>query len=332
MTDHAAFRHRHPSRRIGAARGCSAYVSEHAFRRRARLPAPPRRAASLRPRYAAGPRTARSSSRRAGNLTHGVIARVLEGLLIALTVALAARRAHALSFGGAAAAVVVGSLAVAAGWPWGALLIAYFAASIILSRIRGAEKAQRTGDVVAKGGARDAFQVIANGGLFAVTALAGASLESESTAAGMLTAAALGALAASTADTWATEIGSLATRPPRSILTWRPVAPGTSGGVNVTGILAMLAGAAFIAYAARALSIAVPVLAVMLGGFLGAIADSVVGATLQDRRWCDTCQKSTERMIHGCGTPTRHAGGITLVDNDLVNLIATFAGAAIAAL
>jgi hypothetical protein len=37
-------------------------------------------------------------------------------------------------------------------------------------------------------------------------------------------------------------------------------------------------------------------------------------------------------MIHGCGTPTRHAGGITLVDNDLVNLIATFAGAAIAAL
>jgi uncharacterized membrane protein len=36
--------------------------------------------------------------------------------------------------------------------------------------------------------------------------------------------------------------------------------------------------------------------------------------------------------VHGCGTATRHAGGITLVDNDLVNLIATFAGAGIAAL
>ena len=261
-----------------------------------------------------------------------MIARALEGLLVALTVALAAQRAHALSFGGAAAAVVVGSLAVAAGWPWGALLIAYFVASIVLSRIRGAEKAQRTGDVVAKGGARDAFQVVANGGLFAAAALAGASLDPSSIAAGVLTAAALGALAASTADTWATEIGSLATRPPRSILTWRPVAPGTSGGVNLLGMLAMLAGAAFIAYLARVLSIAVPVLAVVLGGFLGAIADSVVGATLQDRRWCDTCQKSTERMIHSCGTPTRHAGGITLVDNDLVNLIATFSGAAIAAL
>ena len=40
--------------------------------------------------------------------------RVVAGLLIALTVALAARRAGALSIGGAAAAVVVGALAVAA--------------------------------------------------------------------------------------------------------------------------------------------------------------------------------------------------------------------------
>jgi uncharacterized protein (TIGR00297 family) len=260
-----------------------------------------------------------------------VIERALAGLLVAGTVALAARRAHALSLGGATAAVVVGAVAVAAGWAWGALLIAYFVASIALSRLRGAEKSQRTGDVVAKGGARDAFQVVANGGLFAVTALAGASLASDSLAARTLTAAALGALAASTADTWATEIGSLATRPPRSILTWRPVAPGTSGGVNVPGILAMIAGAAFIAFGARALAIDVPVGPVVFGGFLGAIADSVVGATLQDRRWCDTCQKSTERLVHGCGTTTRHAGGITVVDNDLVNLIATFAGATVAA-
>ena len=260
-----------------------------------------------------------------------MIERALAGLVVAGTVALAARRAHALSFGGSAAAVVVGVAAVSAGWEWGALLITYFVASIVLSRVRGAEKAQRTGDVVAKGGARDAFQVLANGGLFTVTALVGAALAPGSAAERTLTAAALGALAASAADTWATEIGSLASRPPRSILTWRPVAPGTSGGVNVLGMLAMVAGAAFIAYGGRALSIEVPIAAVVVGGFLGAIADSVVGATLQDRRWCDTCQKSTERLIHGCGTATRHAGGITLVDNDLVNLIATFAGAAIAA-
>jgi uncharacterized protein (TIGR00297 family) len=234
--------------------------------------------------------------------------------------------------GGATAAVAIGVIAVAAGWGWGALLIAYFVVSIALSRLRGAEKAQRTGDVVAKGGARDAFQVVANGGLFAVAALAAAVITPDSSLARTLGAAALGALAASAADTWATEIGSLATRPPRSILTWRPVAPGTSGGVNLLGMLAMVAGAAFVAFGGRALAIEVPILAVVLAGFLGAIADSIVGATLQDRRWCDNCQKSTERMVHGCGTPTRHAGGLTVVDNDLVNLIATFAGAAIAAL
>ena len=261
-----------------------------------------------------------------------MIVRALAGLLVAGTVALAARRAHALSAGGAAAAVLVGTAAVAAGWAWGALLVAYFIASIALSRLRAAEKAQRTGDVVAKGGARDAFQVIANGGLFAVAAVAGAALPPEWGAGRTLAAGALGALAASAADTWATEVGSMASRPPRSILTGRPVAPGTSGGVNLLGMSAMVAGAAFVAYGGRALSLDVPIAAVVLGGFLGAIADSVVGATLQDRRWCDTCQKSTERLVHGCGTATRHAGGITLVDNDLVNLIATFAGAAIAAL
>ena len=54
-------------------------------------------------------------------------------------------------------------------------------------------------------------------------------------------------------------------------------------------MLAMVAGAAFIACGGRALSIEVPVVAVIWAAFVGAIADSVVGATLQDRRWCDTC-------------------------------------------
>jgi len=229
------------------------------------------------------------------------------------------------------AAVVVGAAAVSAGWAWGVLLIAYFVLSIALSRLRSEEKKARTSGVVEKGGARDAIQVAANGGVFALVALAAATVET-GVVGRTLTAAALGALAASAADTWATEIGSLASRPPRSILTLRPVPAGTSGGVNLIGMLAMVAGATFVAAGGRALAIDAPAIAVIVGGFSGAIADSVVGATLQDRRWCDTCQTSTERAVHGCGTATRHAGGITAVDNDLVNLIATIAGAAVAAL
>ncbi|MEO8560868.1 MAG: DUF92 domain-containing protein [bacterium] len=261
-----------------------------------------------------------------------VIVRVAAGLLIACTVALAAAKAHALSRAGTIAAVVIGTLAVTAGWAWGALLIGYFAASLALSRLRAAEKAQRTGSVVAKGGARDAVQVLANGGLFAAAALiATLPLLTESEGA-LLAVVALGALAASAADTWATEIGSLASRPPRSIISWRRVTPGTSGGVNLLGITAMVIGASFIALAARALLIEAPIAPVVIGGVGGALADSIVGATLQDRRWCDTCQTSTERAVHSCGTTTRHAGGLTAMDNDIVNLIATVAGGAIAAL
>jgi uncharacterized protein (TIGR00297 family) len=260
-----------------------------------------------------------------------VIGRALTGLLIAGAVALAAQRAHALSLPGVIAAIAIGTLAVSAGWAWGALLIAYFIVSIALSRIRGEEKVQRTGDVVEKGGARDAVQVIANGGLFAAAAVITTVSSLSVGATAVVVAVALGALAASAADTWATEIGSLAARPPRSIITWRPVPPGTSGGVNLIGIAAMVAGGAFVALGARLLSIDAPVLAVTVGGVSGALADSVVGATMQDRRWCDTCQKSTERSVHSCGTTTRHAGGLPIMGNDLVNLIATVVGGGVAA-
>ncbi|MEO6528592.1 MAG: DUF92 domain-containing protein [Gemmatimonadaceae bacterium] len=260
-----------------------------------------------------------------------MIGRALAGLLVASLVALAARRAHALSLAGMLAAISIGTMAVTAGWSWGALLIAYFAVSLALSRLRSAEKAVRTGDVVAKGGARDAIQVLANGGLFAAAAIVATSTTLSVSAEALVAAIALGALAASAADTWATEIGSLATRPPRSIVTGRQVPPGTSGGVNAIGIAAMVAGSAFVALGARALSIDAPVLAVTIGGVCGALADSVVGATMQDRRWCEICGTSTERTVHSCGATTRHAGGLAVMDNDAVNLVATLVGGAVAA-
>ena len=150
--------------------------------------------------------------------------RVAAGLALALVVALAARRARSLSPSGATAAVVVGTSAVAAGWAYGALLIAYFVASSALSRWRAAEKTRRTDAVVEKGGERDARQVLANGLAFAACAL-GTLVTSPRAAAAWGTAAA-GALAAAAADTWATEIGTLSSRPPRSVLTGRVVPAG----------------------------------------------------------------------------------------------------------
>jgi uncharacterized protein (TIGR00297 family) len=259
-----------------------------------------------------------------------LLTRVFLGFVAALGIAVAARRARALSRSGADAAVVVGTAAAAAGWSWGALLILYFVVSSALSRAGAAEKDRRTRGVVAKGGARDAIQVVANGGVFALCAL-GALIAAPPMARVFATAAA-GALAAATADTWATEIGTLVGGTPRALLSLREVPAGTSGALSAAGSAAMLAGALAVALVARWLELTDAVAAVALAGVTGALVDSLLGATLQERRWCDACSRATERPVHDCGAATRRIGGLGAIDNDAVNLAATLAGAAVAAL
>ena len=243
-------------------------------------------------------------------------------------IALVARRAHALSPSGAVAAVAVGTLCVAAGWSWGALLIAFFVVSTALSRFGRAEKAARTAGIVAKGGARDARQVLANGGFFTLAAVGSLVAPAALAAA----AAGAGALAAATADTWGTEVGTLARRPPRLVTTGRPVAPGTSGAVTLGGTVASVAGALLVAaLAALAGWGAGAALGAFAGGLAGAAADTVLGATLQARRHCPRCDSPTERTIHGCGAPTRLVGGLPWFDNDGVNLASGLLGVAVGA-
>jgi len=253
-----------------------------------------------------------------------VLTRLLLGALVAIVVAVLARRAHSLTPLGAVAATVVGTSSIAAGWDWGVLLIAFFVSSTALSRFREPTKAARTEGMLEKGGERDAAQVLANGGVFAAAALA-----SLTAAADWRQCAALGAgaLAASASDTWATEIGTLVGAEPRSIVTLRRVSPGTSGGVTAAGTLAALAGAAFVAVVAWALRWPLAVVgAVLAGGVLGSTIDSVLGATVQAQRWCDHCAKGTERRRHDCGTPTRLARGVGWLENDAVNLLSSAAG------
>lgn len=253
---------------------------------------------------------------------------LIVALALAAGVALLALRARALSRSGAAAAMVVGTLAAAAGWRWAALLIVFFLSSSALSRWRADAKARRTAGIVEKGGRRDAWQVLANGGVFAVAALGQLALPH---ATGWWLAGA-GALAAAAGDTWATEIGTLEGGTPRSLLTWRPLPVGASGGVTLVGTLGGVAGALLIALlAAVGTAASRPVaLAVLAGGVAGTLADSLLGATGQARRWCPRCQVLTEQSVHVCGTPTRHAGGLRWMTNDVVNLLATVVGAAVA--
>ena len=262
--------------------------------------------------------------------TAAIALRAVIGLIVATGIAVVARRAGSLSTSGALAAILTGTVSTAAGGQWGALLVAYFVAATLLSRLGRQRKEALTSTVVAKGGPRDATQVIANGGVYAAC-LAVAAFAADRTSI-LLDVAALGALAASSADTWATELGTLYGAAPRSLRNFKPLPPGTSGAVSAIGCIAMCAGAFFIAMGARLLGLAHTAAVVAVAGVAGALADSLLGATLQERRWCATCAIATERRVHDCGAETSLRGGFRWMDNDVVNLVATVVGAAVAAL
>ena len=255
------------------------------------------------------------------------LVRAIAGGVIAVVVSIVARRTRSLSDGGAVAAAIVGTLTIAAGWSWGLLLSSFFVTASTLSKLGARRKAELVGSVTQKGGERDAMQVLSNGGLFAVAALGHLLFPSP-----FWYATGIGALAASTADTWATEVGTLSAREPVSIVSRKKVAPGTSGGVTAIGSVAGAAGALFIAAGAVLAHWPVPFAAVALGGMAGALADSFLGATVQARRWCDVCATPTERLAHSCGTATRHAGGLAGLDNDAVNAVCSAVGALVAIL
>jgi uncharacterized protein (TIGR00297 family) len=256
-----------------------------------------------------------------------LIERALAGVLLAGALAFGARAARSLSLSGAVAAVVVGTTATVAGWPWAIVLIVFFVTSSALSKFRHAAREARIHDIVEKGDERDAIQVLANGGVFATAALAGATTGNP-----IWSAMAMGALAAAASDTWATEIGTLVGRPPRSVVSSKPLPAGTSGGVTLPGTLASLAGAAFIAVVATVAGTGTPVGAVFVGGVAGSFADSLAGATVQERRWCDACARGTERRVHTCGSATRVVGGVPGARNDFVNIVCTIVGGIVAAL
>lgn len=262
--------------------------------------------------------------------TMSLVVRAVIGAVAAMVIALVAYRARSLSGSGAIAAAVVGTVAAAAGWSWAALLIVYFISSTLLSRLGRQRKVEHTTGMIEKPGARDGWQVLSNGLVFSIAAVLATVTNSTE---GLLGAAAAGALAASAADTWATEVGTLVGHTPRSILTGRKLAVGQSGGVTLAGSLASLAGAAFVALAAVGLGWAGGTfLGILVGGILGSVADSVVGAVFQRRLWCDACGELTEMSIHDCGTASRPAGGLSFVGNDLVNLLATLVGALVASM
>jgi uncharacterized protein (TIGR00297 family) len=205
------------------------------------------------------------------------------GLALAITVsfallALALRgvnRSGALA-GGAACLL----LFIAAGPPAFATLVTLFLLTWAATRF-GFRRKQELGLSERREG-RNAAQVLANLGVAATCAVLAASTRH----AGWLLAM-VGALAEAATDTVASEIGQTSRSSSRLITTWQPVPSGTDGGITLMGTLAgTVAGLSVGGVAVAAGMIPVQELWIpTTAGIIGMLADSFLGATLQQQRW-----------------------------------------------
>lgn len=239
-----------------------------------------------------------------------------------------ARWARALNHTGFLAAGFVGGIITAAGgWEWGAVLLAFFVSSSMLSKIADRLQPDHATNV-ARGSERDLFQVVANGGIAALCALV--TIADDNARWFVIFAA---SLAVANADTWATEIGSLSKRPPRLVTTGRTVTPGTSGAITAIGTAGTLVGAIVIAAVAALLApeeitgSASLIFSIAVAGLVGSLLDSLLGATAQLQLYCPQCEEVTETQMHRCGTPTVYLRGAEALTNDAVNIISILAGA-----
>ncbi|MBI3587732.1 DUF92 domain-containing protein [Candidatus Micrarchaeota archaeon] len=269
------------------------------------------------------------------------LVRFLLATTISLALAVFVFRREALSKSGTMAAVILGvSTYFFGGEAWFLIIAAFFVTSVFFTHFKAKKKAEVVKEF-SKGGVRDFWQVLANGGIAGLLALSFFYNRNP-----IFFYAFLGVIATVTADTWATELGILQNTKPRLITTGQPVRVGTSGAISPGGTAIAAAGALFIGIAAVVFlklagsplvgsawfSIGLRISAIaMASGLLGALSDSFLGATVQAMYYCTKCRKETETLTHTCGEKTVAIRGFRWFDNDLVNFASSMAGGAIAA-
>ncbi len=252
------------------------------------------------------------------------------GIGIALLVAIVSYYFHFLSGSGAVSTFLLGAIVFGTGkWEFSLPILLFFFLSSLLSKI-GKRWKQKFADTFQKGGRRDLGQVLANGGIAGIIVLFWNYFPDD-----VWYFAFVGSIAAVTADTWATEIGVFSKIAPRDILTFKRVAPGTSGGVTFLGLAGGLLGSCVIVFSGSFvtkrydnIAPAMALFAFIVGaGLLGSVVDSIIGATVQGQYRCVICGKITEKRNHCQGNPTKLISGYRIIDNDIVNGICALSGA-----
>ncbi|NQT27826.1 DUF92 domain-containing protein, partial [candidate division KSB1 bacterium] len=246
---------------------------------------------------------------------------VTQGFGLALLVAILSVRAGFLNASGGVATFLLGTLIFGAGgWAWTIPILTFFILSSLLSKIGKKKKDKLDYE---KSGQRDIYQVLANGGLAGLTVMLYTFFPNP-----IWYALFLGSVAAVNADTWATEIGIFSRFKPRSILNFKVVEHGTSGGITPLGTFASFAGSALIFGSGWIITpemfrsiLTIPIIWIIIGaGLAGSLFDSLLGATIQAQYQCAKCKKVTEKQIH-CEEKTELKSGLHWLNNDGVNAL-----------
>jgi uncharacterized protein (TIGR00297 family) len=271
----------------------------------------------------------------------------VSGLLVMIVVGALAYKLQFVDISGLISAFVVGFTIWYTGGVVSFIVILFFFLSAGLATKRKyKEKAKH--DLAQEGkGKRSWINVLGSGVIPMMFSIASymTGLSPELSAAGwpfLLFGGYVGAVATTTADTLASEIGVFSKSKPRLITNLRRKVPrGTIGAVSLLGegvalfaglfigvlvlIFALLAPGMVPAIATTEQLIVIVPLS-MLTAFIGCNLDSLFGAVLQNRFVCEICGAITDKEFH-CNYETKYVGGFKSFSNMHVNLGSSGMGA-----
>lgn len=126
-------------------------------------------------------------------------------------------------------------------------------------------------------------------------------------------------IAASSADTFASEIGMFSKKDPISIITFKKVRPGLSGGVTFLGLISSIFGSFLVSILVLLKYNFRVYLFVSILGFISSVLDSVLGALLQVK-YIDEEGNIFEKKLNN-GIELKKYSGISFIDNNMVNIL-----------
>lgn len=242
-------------------------------------------------------------------------------LSVELLVLIVAYYFKAITFSGLISAAVLGTLLfLFGGWISFTALVIFFVLGSAVSKTGKSIKADAE-KLHEHFGARSVAQVAANGlpslifsAVYYCTGIESCLL------------ATIMCFAATTADTFSSEVGMLSRKTPRSILTLKPVQRGMSGGFTFLGIFGGLVGALLISTLTIPRFGIIGMAAATVAGLLSSILDSVLGAAFQAKYQIQENNGNllfTERKaVNGESLKLMH--GFRWVNNDVVNFVSVF--------